>query len=167
MLIFGHRMAFFFSGSWRTIRPIHHAHLHIVQNAAHGRRLWNAAFMPLWPHPNLIPRDPARSDRFENVCFFGDPSNLARELTERRWQRKLKDELDVEFVVCGADRWHDYSEVDCVVAVRGFGRSRYTSQAGDKTIQCLAGWGSLHRREGFGLRGGRGTGTELSAGVNP
>ena len=55
-----------------------HAHLHVVQNAAHVRRLWNAAFIPLWPHPNLIPRDPARSDRFENVCFFGDRSNLAR-----------------------------------------------------------------------------------------
>ncbi len=117
-----------------------HAHLHIVQNAAHGKRLWNAAFMPLWPHPNLIPRDPARSDRFENVCFFGDLSNLARELTDRRWQRKLKDELNVEFVIYGADRWHDYRDVDCVVAVRDFGRSRYFHKPATKLYNAwLAG----------------------------
>jgi hypothetical protein len=117
-----------------------HAHLHIVQNAAHGRRLWNAVFLPLWPHPNLIPRDPARTDRFENVGFFGDPSNLARELADKRWQRKLKEELDVDFIVCGADRWHDYSDVDCVAAVRGFGRSSYLHKPATKLYNAwLAG----------------------------
>ena len=116
------------------------AHLHVVQNAAHTRRLWNAAFIPLWPHPNLIPRDPTRSDRFENVCFFGDSSNLARELADRRWQRKLKDELGVNFVVCGADRWHDYSESDCVAAVRDFGRSTYLHKPATKLYNAwLAG----------------------------
>ncbi|HEY5706488.1 MAG TPA: glycosyltransferase [Terrimicrobiaceae bacterium] len=108
------------------------AHRHIVQNAAHARRLWNASFIPHWPQPNLIPRDPARSDLFENVCFFGDSSNLARELADSRWQRKLKDELGVNFIVCGADRWHDYSEADCVVAVRGFGGSRYLHKPATK-----------------------------------
>lgn len=116
------------------------AHLHVVQNAAHGKRLRNAAFIPLWPQPNLIPRDPARSDRFENVCFFGDPLNLARELADRHWQRKLKDELDIDFSVCGADRWHDYSDVDCVAAVRGFGRSKYFHKPATKLYNAwLAG----------------------------
>ena len=62
----------FFAGIVADYLAHPQAHLHVVQNAAHMRRLWNAAFIPLWPHPNLIPRDPARSDRFENVCFFGD-----------------------------------------------------------------------------------------------
>ncbi len=116
------------------------AHLHIVQNKAHARRLWNSAFMPLWPHPNLIPRDPARSDRFENVCFFGEHSNLAAEIADRRWQRKLRDELGVNFVICRADRWHDYSEADCVVAVRGFGRSTYIHKPATKLYNAwLAG----------------------------
>ena len=116
------------------------AHLHVVQNAAHARRLRNAAFIPLWPHPNLIPRDPRRADRFENVCFFGDRSNLARELADERWQRKLKDELGVNFIVCGADRWHDYSEVDCVAAVRGFGQSAYLHKPATKLYNAwLAG----------------------------
>ena len=117
-----------------------HAHLHLVQNAAHARRLWNAIFVPLWPHPNLIPRDPTRSGIFENVCFFGDPSNLARELAEGRWQRKLREELGINFIVCGADRWHDYSEVDCVAAVRGFGRSAYLHKPATKLYNAwLAG----------------------------
>jgi hypothetical protein len=103
-----------------------------VQNRAHRRRLWNSAFIPLWPHPNLVPRNPARSDRFENVCYYGEKSNLARELADSRWQRKLKDELGVNFIIYGADRWHDYSEADCVVAVRGFGGSAYLHKPATK-----------------------------------
>ena len=116
------------------------AHLHVVQNATHVRRLWNAAFIPHWPQPNLIPRDPERAERFENVCFFGDDSNLARELSDRRWHRKLRDELRLEFVVCGAERWHDYREADCVAAVRGFGRSDYLHKPATKLYNAwLAG----------------------------
>jgi hypothetical protein len=116
------------------------AHLHLVQNKAHARRLWNSAFMPLWPHPNLIPRDPARRDRFENVCFFGESSNLAPELADGRWQKNLRDELGLNFLACGADRWHDYREADCVVAVRGFGRSAYVHKPATKLYNAwLAG----------------------------
>ena len=130
----------FFAGIVADYLAHPQAHLHVVQNAAHMRRLRNAAFIPLWPHPNLIPRNPARSDRFENVCFFGANSNLAPELADRRWQRKLKDELGVNFIVCGADRWHDYSEADCVAAVRGFGRSAYLHKPATKLYNAwLAG----------------------------
>ncbi len=116
------------------------AHLHLVQNNAHAQRLRNSAFMPLWPQPNLLPRDPARLDRFENVCFFGESSNLAPELAERRWQDKLRKELGLNFIVCGADRWHDYREADCVVAIRGFGRSRYLHKPATKLYNAwLAG----------------------------
>jgi hypothetical protein len=116
------------------------AHLHLVQNKVHARRLWNSAFMPLWPHPNLIPRDSARMERFENVCFFGESSNLAPELSDSRWQKRLKDELGLNFIVCGADRWDDYREADCVVAVRGFGRSAYLHKPGTKLYNAwLAG----------------------------
>ncbi len=117
-----------------------HAHLHLVQNGAHAQRLWNSAYMPLWPHPNLIPRDPAREARFENVCFFGESSNLARELADPGWQKRLRDELGLTFLVCGADRWHDYREADCVVAVRGFGRSPYLHKPATKLYNAwLAG----------------------------
>ena len=94
-------------------------------------------------------------------------SNLARELTDRRWHRKLKDELGLDFVVCGADRWHDYREVDCVAAVRGLRTLRLPSQARNKTLQCLAGGSSLYWRDGFGLRGGWGARSEFFAGIDP
>jgi hypothetical protein len=116
------------------------AHLHLVQNSAHARRLRNSAFMPLWPHPNLLARDPARLDRFENVCFFGERSNLAPELADPRWQDKLRNELGLNFIIRGADRWHDYQEADCVVAIRGFGRSRYVHKPATKLYNAwLAG----------------------------
>jgi hypothetical protein len=116
------------------------AHLHVVQNHAHARRLRNSAFMPLWPHPNLLARDPARLDRFENVCFFGERSNLAPELADTRWKDKLRNELGLNFIICGADRWHDYQDADCVVAVRSFGRSGYVHKPATKLYNAwLAG----------------------------
>jgi len=108
------------------------ANLHIVQNSAQVRRLWNSIFMPHWPQPGLLNRDPARGPRFENVYFFGDTSNLAPELREAGWRKRLLRELGVEFVICGADRWRDYREADCVVAVRGFGRSAYLHKPATK-----------------------------------
>jgi hypothetical protein len=115
-------------------------HLHVVQNNAHARRLRNSAFMPHWPHPNLLPRDPARLDRFENVCFFGESSNLAPELADRRWKDKLRDELGLNFIIWGADRWHDYREADCIVAIRSFSRSSYIHKPATKLYNAwLAG----------------------------
>jgi hypothetical protein len=116
------------------------AHLHLVQNKAHARRLWNSAFMPLWPQPNLVVRNPMRLDRFENVCFFGERSNLAPELADSRWESRLRGELGLNFLVCGADRWHDYSEADCVVAPRSFRRSAYLHKPATKLYNAwLAG----------------------------
>jgi hypothetical protein len=116
------------------------AHLHLVQNHVHARRLRNSAFMPLWPHPNLLARDPARLDRFENICFYGERSNLAPELADLSWRDKLRNELGLNFAIYGADRWHDYQEADCVVAIRGFGRSRYIHKPATKLYNAwLAG----------------------------
>jgi hypothetical protein len=116
------------------------AHLHVVQNNAHARRMRNSVFMPLWPHPNLLVRDPARLNRFENVCFFGERSNLAPEIADTHWKTKLRDELGLNFIIYGADRWHDYREADCVVAIRGFGRSRYVHKPATKLYNAwLAG----------------------------
>ena len=130
----------FFVGVVADYVPHPHAHLHLVQNRAHARRLWNSAYMPLWPHPNLIPRDPARETRFENLCFFGENTNVAPELADPGWQKKLRDELGLSFRVCGADRWHDYREADCVVAIRGFGRSPYLHKPATKLYNAwLAG----------------------------
>ena len=96
------------------------AHVHIVQNALHARRLPGAVFMPHWPQPGIIPRDPTREDAFERIAFFGDKKNLAPELRDAQWQKKLQNTTGVTLEIRGADRWHDYHDVDAALAIRDF-----------------------------------------------
>jgi len=96
------------------------AHLHIVQNAAHAARLAGSVYLPHWPHPNLVPRRESRGGKFETLAFFGDPVNLAPELKGDEWKERLERELGISFEIRNAERWHDYSDVDCVLAIRDF-----------------------------------------------
>lgn len=96
------------------------AHVHIVQNAWHARRLPGAIFMPLWPQPGLQPRGEARGARFERVAFFGHEPNLAPELRDERWRQRLHAETGAVFEIRGAGRWDDYRDVDAAIAIRDF-----------------------------------------------
>ena len=131
------------------------AHLHIVQNAVHARRLARSTFMPLWPHPNLLPRDPARGDRFENLGFFGDACNLAPELRDPAWQASLREKTGLEFRIVGAQGWHDYREMDCILAVRGLNASTYLHKPSTKLynawiagVPFIGGMDSAYRGDG-------------------
>jgi hypothetical protein len=81
--------------------------------------LWPASFMPFWPQPGLIPRDPARGDTFENIAYFGWPQNLQDSLNESAWRQRLAD-LGLRWRIVPRWQWHDYSEVDAIVAIRSF-----------------------------------------------
>lgn len=96
------------------------AQLQILQNRAHASRLPDSVFMPLWPQPGLIPRDASRADRFERLGFYGDPGNLAAELSDPQWQSRLRESAGMELVVRRAESWHDYSDMDAVVGIRDF-----------------------------------------------
>src|SRR5690606_12799758 len=86
-----------------------------------------------------LPRDPQRGDRFETLGFFGDETNLAPELRDPAWRAQLEN-LGVRLEVFHADRWHDYREVDGVVAIRGFGPSPYLHKPATKLYNAwLAG----------------------------
>jgi hypothetical protein len=98
--------------------PHPHAHFHIVHNKRHARQLPRSLFMPHWPQPYLTPRDPKRGDLFENICFLGDPRQLAPEFTSPSWSERLESELQLHFQIRNSDRWHDYSDVDAVLAIR-------------------------------------------------
>ncbi|MEI6070443.1 MAG: glycosyltransferase [Verrucomicrobiae bacterium] len=116
------------------------AHVQIVQNAAHARRLPGSIFMPHWPQPNLVPRDPARGTRFDTIAFFGDPSNLAGELSSPAFARELESRAGVRFEIHENTRWHDYSDVDAVLAVRDFSRARHLNKPATKLYNAwLAG----------------------------
>jgi hypothetical protein len=115
----------------------HHpyAQLHVVQNpqemVSSPTDLWPSYYMPHWLQPGLIPRDPARGDRFETVAYFGLERNLAPALQEPSWSEQLSS-LGLRWQIVNRDRWHDYSEVDVVLAVRSFDRQAHTSKPATK-----------------------------------
>ncbi|ESA34026.1 hypothetical protein N836_18730 [Leptolyngbya sp. Heron Island J] len=106
--------------------PHVHAQLHVVQNpveASHCR-----VFMPHWPQSGLLPRDAERQDRFETVAFVGHPNSLDPEFQSPIWQERLV-QLGLQWrPVCSGEngaesvdnRWHDYRDIDVIVAVRSF-----------------------------------------------
>ena len=100
-------------------------HFHLLQNQAKARWTPNSLFVPHWPQPSLIPRDPMRGSRFEKVSFFGDPNNLAPELQTPEWTNQLRRELGMFIHFQESSRWHDYSDTDVILAIRDFSRTPY------------------------------------------
>ncbi len=102
------------------------ADFEVVQNrvAAGGRR----HFVPHWPQPALVPRDPERGDRVENVVFKGFERNLAPAFRDPSWAARLAaeglrwrvDATRYEDYRGGGEPpdWADYRSVDAVLAVR-------------------------------------------------
>lgn len=116
------------------------AQVQILQNAAHVRRLPGTIFMPHWPQPNLVPRNPLRGPVVETAAFFGDPSNLAPEIASGEFSARLERETGVHLEMRGADRWHDFSDVDVVLAIRNFSRAAHLGKPATKLYNAwLAG----------------------------
>lgn len=90
----------------------------ILQNARHARFFPGCVFMPHWPQPGLVPRDAGRGTAFVNARFFGDPANLAPGLASPAFRDRLRGQLGIDFRVAAAGEWHDFRQVDCVIAMR-------------------------------------------------
>lgn len=118
-------------------RPRHaYAQVHIEQNPRAvfqphyllGDRLLIPGldyYLPLWPQPGLIPRDPARGDRFETVAYVGQVVNLVSDFQTPDWSAQLQD-LGLQWqIVSDPTRWHDYREIDAILAVRNFQPQNY------------------------------------------
>jgi len=103
------------------------AQIHVVQNPYQAipkrfMELWESHFIPHWPQPSIIPRDPERRETFENVTFLGNAVNLVSEFQDQEWHDQLKD-LGLKFQTkLNHDEWHDYSNTDVILATRSFGR---------------------------------------------
>jgi hypothetical protein len=116
------------------------AQLDVLQNRRHARRLPGAVFVPHWPQPGLLPRDPARGDRFETVRFFGDPRNLAPALADPAFARELRSRHGLDFACVPPGLWHDYHETDAALAIRSLDRKPHLSKPATKlTNAWLAG----------------------------
>ncbi len=67
----------------------------------------------------MIKRDPNRGSKFENIAYFGVNVSLAPQLLEPSWSARLES-IGLNWQIVSEERWHDYSNVDAVVAVRSF-----------------------------------------------
>jgi len=135
------------------------ANIHIVQNPSQTKYL-NCYYLPHWPQPGIVPRDPARGHVIENVAFFGNQKNLAPEFKEEAWGRAMK-EMGLNFIskfkpfdhtdasTYGFDEfWNNYSDIDAIIAVRSFGSSGYDHKPASKLFNAwLAGVPSILGRE--------------------
>jgi hypothetical protein len=83
-----------------------------------SRLLIKSAFVNYWPQPSLTPRDPDRGDRFENICFMGNREQFLREGDALALEYR---KLGLNWTMTPRERWHDYSKVDAIIAVRPFG----------------------------------------------
>jgi hypothetical protein len=94
----------------------------VVQNPLN---VWSKRdhLIPLWPQPDLVPRDPARGNNICNVVYKGDLLNLhesfrAPEFGAALEQRGIRFVLDGKPERSGKASWGDYREADLVLAVR-------------------------------------------------
>ncbi|KEI70405.1 hypothetical protein [Endozoicomonas elysicola] len=92
-------------------------HQNLIQS---GKR--NEIYIPQWPQPGLILRECQRGNDIKTVAFFGQPKrNLAEVFQSEAFSAELKNR-DIEFIIKGKNNntveWHDYSNVDIVIAVR-------------------------------------------------
>jgi len=94
----------------------------VVQNArfADGERTF---FVPHWPQPGIIRRNPERGTRIENIVFKGGFGSLHEDFRSSRWYDYLSSQ-NLKFEIASAHtegkvpRWHDYSTADLTLAVR-------------------------------------------------
>lgn len=106
-----------------------YAQLHVVQNPYQSipkrfMTLWESHFIPFWPQPSIIPRDPKRGDTFENIAFFGNEPCLISEFRNQAWDDQVES-LGLQFQKkVKNDEWHDYFTTDVVLAMRRFGREK-------------------------------------------
>lgn len=93
------------------------AHHWIMMNPGAAKDGPNRHFIPQWPQTGLIPRDPSRGERMETVGYLGAEGHLYPEFRTESFRRELA-ALGLRLVTKGEDCWHDYSDVDVVLAVR-------------------------------------------------
>ena len=105
------------------------ADIHVVQNQYQlknrGREFLEFFFcpgpnyyIPYWSQPGLIPRDSSRKDTFENIAFMGASQNLHPDFKSAKWEKLLSSEGFNFIKIFERHLWHDYSEVDAILAIR-------------------------------------------------
>ena len=143
------------------------AQLHIVQNPCEANPKLGLYFIPHWPQPGLLPRAAERGERFETVAFFGHQNSLADCFKSPQWAQQLA-ELDLRWQPIVNtnpwnsyktldNQWHDYRNVDAIVALRQLHswRVRYRNKPATKLynawlakVPAILGKEAAYRRTG-------------------
>lgn len=91
-------------------------HVRVFQNQ---RSAWNGGghFVPHWPQPGLLPRDPARLETIKRMAYVGYPPEMLPSLDGVEVSKALS-QRGIEFCRPGILDWHDYRNIDLVVGVR-------------------------------------------------
>ena len=90
----------------------------LVQSPAHAARP-RTCLIDCWPQPGLLARDPARGHDISRVGYLGYSENLARSFRGEPFRRGLAS-LGVEWSIRERPaEWHNYSDLDLCLAVRG------------------------------------------------
>ena len=124
------------------------ADFEILQNrsdVAAGRKF----FVPHWPQPGIVRRDPERGTAIRRVAYRGFDANLAPAFREAAFRALLERAgidwwLDsVPFAGTATDlarvAWHDYREVDLVLAVRPPARDLHARKPATKLYNAWLG----------------------------
>jgi hypothetical protein len=128
-----------FRGDWA--RP-ELADMTLTMNAAIATRR-HEHYMPHWIQTGLLPRDPERGTRLENLVFKGDLVNL----DPRFAGDAFRDELAAMGVTFRAQPyvhetkssgWHDYRDVDAVLAIRNIAGTEMATKPASKLINAWA-----------------------------
>lgn len=95
--------------------PLYMADLTVCQNRSLAAKT-HGLYLPHWPQPGLIPRNPKRKDKLENIAFLGRQVNLDGRISGVDFQTFLNHRG--LHLVQDEKRWHDYREVDASIALR-------------------------------------------------
>lgn len=107
-------------------------------------------YVPHWPQPGLLPRDPSRGPAIRRISFKGFAGNLHPSLRTLGWSEALTSR-GISFshdapVFAGREtnvadsRWNDYREVDVLVAIRPASRRLHREKPASKLVNAwLAG----------------------------
>ncbi|WP_162301903.1 glycosyltransferase [Croceibacterium ferulae] len=107
------------------------AQFHILQNARYEGE--NRATIWLYPQIGILPRT-APAGRLTRIGYLGHVNNSSVWSGER-WQAFLQP-LGVEFVTAPPRLWHDFSDLDAVIAIRDFGKRPHYSKPPSKLINA-------------------------------
>jgi hypothetical protein len=94
--------------------PVAACDIAIAQNALKLAR--NERFIPLWPQPGLVPRDPSRGTRVERIAYHGRTGTAPAWFGDPGFRRDL-DRRGLRFDVRESE-WERYDDVDVALAIR-------------------------------------------------